>query len=841
MGWPGTPVEDGHTTADVLERMRQPAEPKWPGTPIGPNDAGAGSGQSASGSRGDLQDQEVERRLAREQGTMPLVRDARGNFVRDPLGEMDEAAEFPVYTTAKGETFRINPDTDVVLHDPTTGKRMAFARNPKTDQSKLDVAGGVVAEGLQVGPIVGAAGRAAGAAVRAADRTTQAGIARANAIGLRSAGQMQAAERVQDLGAFAHFGVPAFPPAFADKGVARVARTVEEMPSFVGNTVKKPKTETLMDLGEAQNRLARDLNAPSDDLAAGQMIQRGLHRFRDTGTRELEPGVLGDLGIQARAPGPYVGDLVEAGGRQTVRLPDGAIGQLDPERHIVMRDAGRAAVYEITRGAESAMSAGATERAAQAAPIREALGGGQALTSRGVTVPAARGLEQVRVARRGVDDLSDAELQRLMRAPSAETSFASRQEALYEHAHRQLPRQFRIDESANPQQLRAVNTLASFRNIANAEQRAGVSGGIAGGRFGGMAERVRTNVTLPTLRTMRTEIGRALGNFGVYDARLDRTQLKDLYAAISRDIEVAYQDLANRAYIGTQRGHNRPDRVEAETARAADRALYEFRRADRFTRMGVERMDRFSRLVGADNPQDAVRMLGRFINENTGNAQAISAMRSALRPEEWRSIAGHVVGRLGRGRPGAQEAEAVWNPSHFATDWAKLKDSAAAQTFFGGLSAETRQSLDYLARAAERMKYYETTRNYSGSAYSGIPFVTAAGALMSGGVGAIVSIVGQVGGAVALGKFLTSPRYLRILASKMDEEAQMLRKLPADTPLEIISEKRMAHAATALHQLMRLAVRDDELAPVLNAVAEEIGVFEDSKAKRDVNQGSRPQ
>ena len=775
-----------------------------------------------------------------------MVRDRRGNFMRKVLGEVDEGAEFPVYRM-NGQELRINPNTDVVLRDPTSGKMLAFERDPKLDYGPASEGAYSILEGIAAGPVAGVR-RVAGAAAQTADRSTQAAIARANAIGLQSAEQLAASERARDLTAFERLGTPAFPPAFADKGMARTARTIEEMPSIVGQTVKGPKTETLIDLGEAQRRIARDLGAPSDELTAGVTLQQGLDRFRATGTRELEPGTLTALGVQPRAPGRYVGELVEPmpGAppvpvhRQVITQADGTLARFDPAQHVVVRDAGRAAVYETARGPASGMSAGAAQRVEQAAPIRAALGGGMALTSRGVEVPAARGIEQMRIQRRGVEDFSDAELARLVRAPAAQTSFVARQEALYEHAHRQLPKQFRINETANPQELRAVNTNNAFKSIVDAEKRAGISGGLVGGRLGSMAERVKTNVTLNSLRAMRTEVGRQLANFGMYDARLDRTQLKQIYGAVSRDIEIAYQDLANRAYIATRAGHNRPDRVPSVTAQAADRALYEFRRADRFTRMGMERMDRFSRMVGADNPQDAVRMLGRFLRENTGNAQAVRAIRDALRPEEWQSLVGHVVERLGKGRAGAQEAEAVWNPAHFATDWAKLKNSPAAQAFFRGLPTETRQALGDLARAAERMKYYETTKNYSGTAYSGIPVVTAMGAVYSGGVGAVVGLVAQIGGAVMMGKFLTSPRYLRILADKMDREASLLRRAPKMPPEQLNSE-RLGLAMATLNQLLQVAKRDEELMPVLQVAAEQLGVDEDRKPNRNVDDRPRPQ
>ncbi len=776
----------------------------------GPNSALAGSGEART-PRPGFAEMEEQDKLARAQHTASVVRDRRGNFVRKHLGELDEGAEFPVYKDAAGKELRINPDTDVILRDPVTNKRMVFARDAKTDIGTLDAAAHALTEGMAVGPVTQVV-RRAGQAAQAADRSVNNAVARANALGLQSAGQMQAGERVRDLAAFENLGVMPFPPAFADKGMARTARTVEEMPSIVGATVKQPKTETLMDLGEAQTRIARDLGAPADDLAAGQVMQRGLERFGSAGVRDLDPGTLaGVRGVEQMRPQPtMVGPM-----------PEGITSRAPVQPHPFM-------------------SGAALERATEAQPLREALGGGLAQTTRGVTVPAARRLDQAIIARRGAADLSEAELAALIRAPAAQTSFVSRQEALFERAWRSIPERFRVDASRNPERLAAVNTRAALAGIDQ-----NIASQIAGQRTiaGPLAERLRNrsaHFDMNELRAMRTEVGRALSSLDPNQTRLNPTQLRQLYGAFSRDIEVGLQDIANRAYVMTRVSGNRPDRVAVEAARRADQALRDFRVADRYTRLGMERIGRFSRLVGTENPQDAVRMLGRYLRENTGNAQAVASVRSALRPEEWRSMVGHVVERMGKGRAGAQEAEAVWNPVNFATDWNKLKDSPAARSFFQAIPAETRQALDDLARAAERMKYYETTKNYSGTAYSGIPALTAAGAMVSGGTMAILGLIGQVGGAMALGKFLTSPRYLRTLATHMDREAGSLRRtatIPSETAM---TPEGTAAAAIALNQLMRLAAQDEELAPVLRAVAEEMGVVEDAKGNRNVKQQARP-
>jgi hypothetical protein len=78
-----------------------------------------------------------------------------------------------------------------------------------------------------------------------------------------------------------------------------------------------------------------------------------------------------------------------------------------------------------------------------------------------------------------------------------------------------------------------------------------------------------------------------------------------------------------------------------------------------------------------------------------------------------------VIEDLGRLTPGAREAERVFSFERFATDWSKISQNPRVMAVMRrSLGNETVRSLENMGRIAERMKYYETTRNYSGSAYT---------------------------------------------------------------------------------------------------------------------------
>ena len=361
-----------------------------------------------------------------------------------------------------------------------------------------------------------------------------------------------------------------------------------------------------------------------------------------------------------------------------------------------------------------------------------------------------------------VEDLTPQEVNRIISLPARDTSFATKASALYRRAEDSIPPLMRQNATAGSNTLATRHSQAVVRGIQRGEESANISGGVMEGRFGQLVERLENPqrpMTLDAIRAARTEIGRALSNFGIYDARLDRTQLKQIYGALSDDYQAGLVALAARARRNSRLPANNPAHIPASVANAADRAFQQYRVADRYYRQGIERMDRFMNVLGAETMEQASKRISSYLKENTQNVQALESMASALRPEEWRSVLGHVIDGLGRLTPGAREAERIFSFERFATDWNKMNQNPRIMALLRrSLGGGVVRSLENMGRIAERMKFYETTKNYSGSAYTGF-----------GGAGLYAladptmwpALIGSVAATGITGKVLTSRSFAR--------------------------------------------------------------------------------
>jgi hypothetical protein len=532
-------------------------------------------------------------------------------------------------------------------------------------------------------------------------------------------------ERLADIQAFKDLELKPFGPATASQGVARGARTIEELP-LIGGTVKSPKTDLELGFKERQAQTAAQLGDKGTEEATGAMVQNALERYRTKGISDLEPGVL---------KGNPVG-------------PNGPVQTLN------------ISPYQPVK-ASQIMSGGAAARAADAdiAAARAAGGGGTATTARGATAAAAKPLDQLGLRRTNVEDLSEAELNRVIKAPSSQTSFLARSEALYESANKKLPPIMRKDGSKNPNMLATPNTRqALLQTQSEVGNQLGAGQGTVFGKLAADLINSKTNFSFDKLRAIRTEVGRALSNFGDYETRLDRTQLNRVYGSISRDMEVGLTDIANRAWERTRLDKAHNDYLSPEAAKRADAALYEFRRADRYFRQGMTRMEKFMEVLQAKTPNEAAMKISRALAEKTANPQMLRQIAGTLRPEELNALKGHIVASLGAGRPGGKAAETVMSWNNWGTDYHKIMDSAAGREFMTkGLNPEILKRWDNMARVANRMKYYEQTKNFSGSAYTGI---IGAGAVALTNPFTIPKLALATLGIAGMGKLLTSAPYM---------------------------------------------------------------------------------
>lgn len=597
---------------------------------------------------------------------------------RKALGEIvseDDGGGF-YYLGADGKQSFADPASTVILRDGNTGKLTAYAQEKQFDESGLRALPRTLAQGIATNPVTGPA--------RVMQPMAKSQLA-----------AERAATALEDAKAFEAGGVRPFGPAFSSGPIAATAKQLSEAP-FIGTPVRNALEDSIRGAKDFGADVASRFGAAQSPEDAGRVVQRALSEgLQDT------QGQLGAVVDQMRGGRIANADDVGRSVQQGLERHQGdGLTKLDPR---TVESIGINPFAPVQRPMN--MGAAQASRAAEVEPIRAQLGGGLTTTTRGVPVPMARGREQTYLARRDVSELDPAELNALVRAPSNQTSFQARIEGLYERAYRMIPSQFRIDGSRNPQMLPAHNLRQALQSIGN-----NVVDSISGqSKLGGeLAARIQNvnagNFSLDDLRAIKTEIGRAIGDSSVLEkTTLDKSQLKQLYAAAARDVENGVMDLANRAYLHS-RDANNTSRTSAESARQADGALRALKLADRYMRAGVARMERFQKVLQVDTPETAAnRLISAAQGRGRGDIDMLRTGLAVLRPEERADVAALVLEKMGLPKVSARGMthEAGFAPDEFLKNWNSI-DPRARELLFRGQHMQ--EISDVLGKAERWMK-----------------------------------------------------------------------------------------------------------------------------------------
>lgn len=570
----------------------------------------------------------------------------------------------------------------------------------------------------------------------------------------------------QEAQAFDRLGVRQFGPAFVEGPTASVAKQLSETP-LIGAPIRQNLAQSIDETAQAAQRVADQIAPAATHELAGARLQQGLDRFRNAGIADVEPPQLDALNVPTQ---------------RAVRPAD-------------------------------VMSQRAAQRMNEAAPIRQNLGAFETQTTRGVPVQSARTRQQTLTARTTAEDLDDAQLTAIIRAPSSETSFAARGEALYERAWRMTPTLMRENNTADPGMLAAVNTRNALGQIDGQ-----IASQIAGQGLvtGELAQRLRnpsaSNFTLADLRAIRTEVGRALGNSNPLQQTLSRSQLNSLYASVSRDIEIGLEDLANRAAIGTRRSNNAPNYVTPETARQAAGALRAFRTADRYFRQGMRGVERFNKIIGTDNPTQAVqKLISAAKGRGRGNITMLRTARNALRNEEWADIQALMLREMGNptGSARGMAQDAGFSVQTFLTNWQNM-EPAAIQMLFGGDHA---RAINDLVTVASRLANVEALTNYSRSGTNALNLGGAAAAVGSLATMDIATPLMIGGSGYAASVLMSRPQYTRWLTGYLRLRSAQRQGLSYGGQI-----------AAHINRLAQMAHQNPQLVPILNAVRAEEGL-----------------
>lgn len=251
-------------------------------------------------------------------------------------------------------------------------------------------------------------------------------------------------------------------------------------------------------------------------------------------------------------------------------------------------------------------------------------------------------------------------------------------------------------------------------------------------------------VDYQTLKELRSTIGRRISNNDLI-SDIPRAELKQIYGAITDDIRTA-----------------------AELA--GPEAAAAFTRANNFTRAGHRRLDDFVERVASKVDVDQVFAA---VNRGSEGAQTINAIKRSLNKDEWNTVVSNIIRQMGRATPGQQGADGeVFSVNKFLTDWNRL--GPAKRALFSGTKELNQHGkyLDRIARQAERMKFSaQEAANPSGTGQFSVKAgtaITGVGALATGNVPVMSSVLASIGANNLGARLMTSPRFVRWLADGME-------------------------------------------------------------------------
>lgn len=417
----------------------------------------------------------------------------------------------------------------------------------------------------------------------------------------------------------------------------------------------------------------------------------------------------------------------------------------------------------------------------------------------------------------------------IIATPARETSLKTKQAALYERAWRRIPEEMRkgraVEGEARVMQSPS-NTRAVLEDIAGRMGRMTQQTGKnavdkgslrpAAGHLGQIIDAVRNprwTANLQTLREMRSEFRRLASGMGDTEKNvLKHSDLDRIQAAITEDMIALLQRNADRA------------REAQNHAQAAnfERSIREFRRADQFTRLSMQRLESIERLFKADSAESLARNITQAaLAGGKGNEQMLATLRKTLRPEEMGEIAASLIAEMGRpvGSARGFTQELGFSVNSFLTKWQNMGERQKAMLFDG----EHRQALDDLVRVVSRLANVESLANTSRSFSNtlGIGSIGAGAAAIASGMDAMLT-AGATAGTIAGASVLFSrPSYVRWVIGYTKAKAA------ARDP------QGMGRVASAVAQLGRLARSDPALIPVYRAIADENGIAPDPEAQED--------
>lgn len=232
-------------------------------------------------------------------------------------------------------------------------------------------------------------------------------------------------------------------------------------------------------------------------------------------------------------------------------------------------------------------------------------------------------------------------------------------------------------------------------------------------------------LTYEGVKQLRTSIGEMLKG-GVLPANISQSELKQIYSALTKDLE------------------------ETVLVAGGRRAAAMFDRANKYYNFVSARRENLARILKTSSDEAAFdRIAAAAGSTSRGDINLLSQARKAMKPDEWNEVASAVLARIGR------DAEGAFSPDRFVTGWGKLSEAGKGLLYSG----EHRAALNDIAKVSSRFKQLNQFANPSGTGQ------TVAGVAGLGGAWVDpVSLVGSVVSARVLSGILAKPQTAKSLA-----------------------------------------------------------------------------
>lgn len=249
-------------------------------------------------------------------------------------------------------------------------------------------------------------------------------------------------------------------------------------------------------------------------------------------------------------------------------------------------------------------------------------------------------------------------------------------------------------------------------------------------------------LTYSALKRIRSDIGEAISNSSPLVPSTDIRELRQLYGALSRDMEGVAQSLGPAAVAAAKRANN-------------------------YTRASADRLEQVERVIDKNGGPE--RVFQAAMSGTRDGGTTLRAVMQSLPKEGQQAVTAAVIKRMGLANPGAQDAAGeAFSAQTFLTNWNKVS-TEAKRALFDRHGQGFTKSMDRIANVAQNIrdgaKVYAnpsgTTNRAAALTYGGMlvaslfdPSLISTGGLAASGAGANY-----------LARKMTDPDVVRWLAS----------------------------------------------------------------------------